>query len=406
MAANENRKSISSLLNPPSYDQNGSDSSLKAPTSAASRRYSAPPRSSFATEQDANPDDQPAKKAKRKRITPEQLVDLLALFEKTDTPSFEVREKLANQLNMTNREVQVWFQNRRAKVNRARLNAMSAETAQSQHRFQHSPLTPGINGSNPKYQFVPTFSRLDDHQQQQQPPQIHTPMDYHSAGSVATRRTSAYPDMESARNRTGHTMDEGHSTGSKHLSIPPPIKVSQQDHTMKDSDHRHSTPLYSPTSDMFNLSLNPSSQQHKSNYFDQRRHSGSMSAPQTPTHQGQYPPTLATPPGINPHPVSSTSSPYHRRSHSNSYSLPPTPAYSDHSAIDLLASAAEYVQKSEEKRKRRASEQMVLPSLTRAELRSVRSKSGSDIWGSVTEEVEEEEKQDERPKPKSFRPWE
>jgi ribosomal protein S24E len=31
----------------------------------------------------------------------------LALFEKTYTPSFEVREKLANQLNMTNREVQV-----------------------------------------------------------------------------------------------------------------------------------------------------------------------------------------------------------------------------------------------------------------------------------------------------------
>ncbi|KAI9287596.1 homeobox domain-containing protein, partial [Umbelopsis sp. AD052] len=125
---------------------------------------------------------QPSKKAKRKRITPEQLVDLLALFEKTDTPSFEVREKLANQLNMTNREVQVWFQNRRAKVNRARLNAMNAENAQSQHR--------------------------------------------------------------------------------------------------------------------------------------------------------------------------TSSSPYHRRSHSHSYSLPPTPAYSDHSAIDLLASAAEYVQKSEEKRKR------------------------------------------------------
>jgi hypothetical protein len=81
MSANENRKSISSLLNPPSHDQNGSDSSLKAPTSAASRRYSAPPRSSFTTEQEVNQDEQPAKKAKRKRITPEQLVDLLALFE-------------------------------------------------------------------------------------------------------------------------------------------------------------------------------------------------------------------------------------------------------------------------------------------------------------------------------------
>jgi Homeodomain len=106
MSANDNRKSISSLLNPPSHDQDSAASSLRSPASASSRRYSAPPRSSFA-EQESNQDDQPVKKAKRKRITPEQLVDLLALFEKTDTPSFEVREKLANQLNMTNREVQV-----------------------------------------------------------------------------------------------------------------------------------------------------------------------------------------------------------------------------------------------------------------------------------------------------------
>jgi len=50
--------------------------------------------------------DQP-KKAKRKRITPEQLEDLVGLFEKTDTPSFEVREKLAKKLGMSNREIQV-----------------------------------------------------------------------------------------------------------------------------------------------------------------------------------------------------------------------------------------------------------------------------------------------------------
>lgn len=50
--------------------------------------------------------DQP-KKAKRKRITPEQLEDLVGLFEKTDTPSFEIRENLAKKLGMTNREIQV-----------------------------------------------------------------------------------------------------------------------------------------------------------------------------------------------------------------------------------------------------------------------------------------------------------
>ncbi|KAJ2636997.1 hypothetical protein GGF40_002653 [Coemansia sp. RSA 1286] len=61
------------------------------------------------------------KKAKRKRITPEQLKELTSIFEKTDTPTHDIREELSKKLNMTNREVQVWFQNRRAKYNRMRI---------------------------------------------------------------------------------------------------------------------------------------------------------------------------------------------------------------------------------------------------------------------------------------------
>ncbi|ORZ27235.1 hypothetical protein BCR41DRAFT_151831 [Lobosporangium transversale] len=53
------------------------------------------------------PQSEQPKKAKRKRITPEQLEDLVGLFEKTDTPSFEIRESLAKKLGMTNREIQV-----------------------------------------------------------------------------------------------------------------------------------------------------------------------------------------------------------------------------------------------------------------------------------------------------------
>lgn len=44
---------------------------------------------------------------KRKRIGPEQLAVLLDLFNLTDTPSYEQREKVAGTLAMSNREVQV-----------------------------------------------------------------------------------------------------------------------------------------------------------------------------------------------------------------------------------------------------------------------------------------------------------
>ncbi|KAF9358890.1 hypothetical protein BGX26_000675 [Mortierella sp. AD094] len=78
------------------------------------------------------------KKAKRKRITPEQLEDLVGLFEKTDTPSFEIRESLAKKLGMTNREIQVWFQNRRAKANRIKINEQAA--LHHQHHLQQQQL--------------------------------------------------------------------------------------------------------------------------------------------------------------------------------------------------------------------------------------------------------------------------
>ncbi|GAA5832921.1 hypothetical protein JCM11251_000531 [Rhodosporidiobolus azoricus] len=67
---------------------------------------------------------------KRKRITPEQLVRLTSVFETTDSPSYDVRDKIGAEIGMTNREVQVWFQNRRAKVNRQRQAALAKEQSE------------------------------------------------------------------------------------------------------------------------------------------------------------------------------------------------------------------------------------------------------------------------------------
>jgi hypothetical protein len=46
-------------------------------------------------------------KAKRKRILPHQYKRLMTIFENTDTPSSEIRSQLAQELDMTKREVQV-----------------------------------------------------------------------------------------------------------------------------------------------------------------------------------------------------------------------------------------------------------------------------------------------------------
>jgi hypothetical protein len=67
-----------------------------------------PPRKSTLTQQQKN--------QKRQRATQEQLVLLEVEFEKNPTPTAVVRERIAQDINMTERSVQIWFQNRRAKI--------------------------------------------------------------------------------------------------------------------------------------------------------------------------------------------------------------------------------------------------------------------------------------------------
>lgn len=63
-----------------------------------------PPRKSTLTQQQKN--------QKRQRATQEQLVTLEAEFNKNPTPTALVRERIAQEINMTERSVQIWFQNR------------------------------------------------------------------------------------------------------------------------------------------------------------------------------------------------------------------------------------------------------------------------------------------------------
>ncbi|KAF2646405.1 homeo protein [Massarina eburnea CBS 473.64] len=67
-----------------------------------------PPRKSTLTQQQKN--------QKRQRATQDQLVTLEVEFNKNPTPTAATRERIASEINMTERSVQIWFQNRRAKI--------------------------------------------------------------------------------------------------------------------------------------------------------------------------------------------------------------------------------------------------------------------------------------------------
>jgi len=68
---------------------------------SSSRR---PPRKSTLTQQQKN--------QKRQRATQDQLITLEIEFNKNPTPTAAVRERIADEINMTERSVQIWFQNR------------------------------------------------------------------------------------------------------------------------------------------------------------------------------------------------------------------------------------------------------------------------------------------------------
>jgi len=57
-------------------------------------------------------------KKKRQRTSPEQLAILEQIFQTDKMPSQQTRVQLADQLGMSSRRVQIWFQNKRAKVKR------------------------------------------------------------------------------------------------------------------------------------------------------------------------------------------------------------------------------------------------------------------------------------------------
>jgi hypothetical protein len=84
----------------------GSPPSMGTPvgTPGAGNNSRRPPRKSTLTQQQKN--------QKRQRATQDQLITLEREFNKNPTPTAMIREKIADEISMTERSVQIWFQNR------------------------------------------------------------------------------------------------------------------------------------------------------------------------------------------------------------------------------------------------------------------------------------------------------
>ena len=146
---------------------------------------------------------------KRTRATPEQLVILEKTFDVNPSPNNRVREQLSHELGMSERSIQIWFQNRRAKVKniakkssmmhdetlRMQYYASSAATAACQAAVYHQQQQQGIEPkemdmsdpmkTNPDlyyYYYYYYFNQQQQQLQRQQQKHYH-PYGYHQQSS-------------------------------------------------------------------------------------------------------------------------------------------------------------------------------------------------------------------------------
>jgi hypothetical protein len=92
-------------------------------------------------------------KKKRQRTSPDQLAILEQIFTTDKMPSQQTRVQLADQLGMSSRRVQIWFQNKRAKVKRG--VSKSSEITPDQFDGRDPALSSSSGSSEPSSPIVP-----------------------------------------------------------------------------------------------------------------------------------------------------------------------------------------------------------------------------------------------------------
>jgi hypothetical protein len=121
---------------------------------------------------------------KRTRTTPQQLDVLEKSFIVNPSPNHRTREQLSLQLGMPERSIQIWFQNRRAKVkNQAKRSAQMKDSLALQQKYAASAATAacqtvmiqqGQTSIDPNLYYYYYYYYFHQQQQQQYPLRVNT----------------------------------------------------------------------------------------------------------------------------------------------------------------------------------------------------------------------------------------
>ena len=143
----------------------------------------------------------------RKRTTRAQTKILEEQFKSTDKPDAATRGDLSIRLGMTPREVQVWFQNRRAKEKKLRAQAIAALSQESDHPHPSTPENdPSSRAISPS---IPATTHLDVSRTLTQSPPMSEPA---SASVMADSASRSPADTNSPSTiRTIQNNDRGKS---------------------------------------------------------------------------------------------------------------------------------------------------------------------------------------------------
>ncbi|KAI8071776.1 hypothetical protein BC940DRAFT_293697 [Gongronella butleri] len=167
---------------------------------------------------------------KRTRATPEQLAVLEDTFAANVSPNSKLRKQLSERLQMSERSIQIWFQNRRAKVKhmqkRAQMQMQQASIrAQLYHYHQQQY---GMQAPPPPPYGAPPIMPLPPQQHQQHqnhqnhaapPPPPPHPSNAHSQQSPSIPQPPVYARMPLPRSQS---MDAATFTTSTAAPLPTP----------------------------------------------------------------------------------------------------------------------------------------------------------------------------------------